>query len=586
MSRESLICGGLGRLPYASAVPRSNPVLTHAAPPYLHCVKRRRALERRSCRASAFVAAFRRRVALPALAFLNLWALPIGAADSPPFETHKHEIIGQIHQVWTLTISDCAEAASDLLVLSTRGGPPTPEKRITWMPCGSALVPDDPRIIERRIPAETAVVDVARIPGRDGVQLVLASAEGIRIEALENDEADRFIKVPGGLALPARPWELSRIPMIDDWEDLGPPSALVPSAQGAWLIDLESGAARSLPLPVFAAYKTWMPSLPETEWRWLVEQTRWPTLSRGDENGDGRLDLIAMSRWAIWVYHAGPDGLPATPSRKIPLAPFDEEQEREWETTATNYFARDLDGDSRVDLVLSTVGGGLTEGRTSSRVYLNPEPPASTEGSGGGGLDPTRTPDAARVIEGGFSGLSFVDVDGDGRDEILETSLEFGVLQVVRFLLTRTAETRVRILRLDASAEGGTREIFDDDFAFTLDFDNGGATGLVPSLGDWNGDGVLDFYLADGDDAVTFRMGSKRPGKPIFGRTFGQLKIPLSGGQSRVADLDGDGLDEIIAFNTRLPDAPLIVFENLGRFPGTRPTLNETDEAGPPGPKE
>lgn len=567
-------------------MPKSNPVLTHSASSYVDRLERRRSLERRSSRASALEAAFRLQVTLSALAFLSLWAFPVGAADSPPFETHTHEIIGQIHQVWTPSISDCAEAASDLLVLSTRGGPPTPEKRVTWMPCGSSLVPDDPRIIERRIPTETSVVDVARITGREGVQLVLASAEGIRIEALENDEADRFIKVPGGLALPARPWELSRIPMIDDWEDLGHSSALVPSAQGAWLIDLESGAARSLPLPVFAAYKTWMPSLPETEWRWLVEQTRWPTLSRGDENGDGRVDLIAISRWAVWVYHAGQDGLPATPSRKIPLAPFDEEQEREWETTATNYFARDLDGDSRVDLVLSTVGGGLTEGRTTSHVYLNTAPPATTEGSGGGGLDPTRTPDAARVIEGGFSGLSFVDVDGDGRDEILETSLEFGVLQVVRFLLTRTAETRVRILRLDASAEGGTREIFEDDFAFTLDFDNGGATGLVPSLGDWNGDGVLDFYLADGDDAVTFRMGSKRPGEPIFGRTFGQLEIPLSGGQSRVADLDGDGLDEIVAFNTRLPDAPLIVFENLGRFPGTRPTLNEADEAGPLGPKE
>ena len=44
-----------------------------------------------------------------------------------------------------------------------------------------------------------------------------------------------------------------------------------------------------------------------------------------------------------------------------------------------------------------------------------------------------------------------------------------------------------------------------------------------------------------------------------------------------VADLDGDGLDEIVAFNTRLPDAPLIVFENLGRFLSGDPLINLVD---------
>ena len=579
MSRESRTRGSFRRLPYASAVIPHIPVSAQRVdPPSKRAKPLELGLRRRFRRLSA-LGASGAKLSLLRLALLYLASSAASADNSAPFATHQHEIEGQIHQVWTLSVSDCPEAAADLLVLSTRRGPPMPEKRITWMPCGSSLVPDDPRIIERSIAPETSALDLARIPGREGAQLVLASADGLRIESLENDAPARLFKVPGGLALPARPWELSRIPMIDDWEDLGSPKALVPAAAGAWLIDLESGGARALPLPVFAAYKTWMPELPETEWRWLVSQTRWPTLSRADENGDGRLDLIALSRWAIWVYHAGPEGLPETPSRKIPLNPFDEEEEREYETTATNYFARDLDGDARADLVLSTVGGGLTEGRTNSRIYLNPKPPlaASDSKRADGGFDPTRAPDAERLIEGGFSALTFIDVDGDGRDEILETSLEFGVLQVVRFLLTRTAETRVRILRLDPTAEGGTREIFEDDFAFTLDFENGGATGLVPSLGDWNGDGVLDFYLADGDDAITFRLGSKRPGEPIFGRTVGKLEIPLSGGQSRVADLDGDGLDEIVAFNTRLPDTPLVVFENLGRFRGTRPILKEAD---------
>ena len=171
----------------------------------------------------------------------------------------------------------------------------------------------------------------------------------------------------------------------------------------------------------------------------------------------------------------------------------------------------------------------------------------------------------------------FVDVDGDGLDEILETNLEFGVVQLVRFLLTRRAETTVRLLGLDPTAPGGLREIFEDDFSFRIDFAEGAINGLLPSLGDWNGDGVLDFYLQDGDDAITFRMGNRTPGEPLFGSTIESQPIPLTGGQSRIADLDGDGLDEIVAYSTRDVEPPLVVLENLGRLPGTRGEFRPTN---------
>ena len=36
-----------------------------------------------------------------------------------------------------------------------------------------------------------------------------------------------------------------------------------------------------------------------------------------------------------------------------------------------------------------------------------------------------------------------------------------------------------------------------------------------------------------------------------------------------VADLDGDGLDDLVAYTTSEPGMPLVVLENLGRLPGT-----------------
>ena len=147
------------------------------------------------------------------------------------------------------------------------------------------------------------------------------------------------------------------------------------------------------------------------------------------------------------------------------------------------------------------------------------------------------------------------------------------MLQVVRFLLTRRAEAQIRLLALDPEAPGGFRVRFEDDLAFRIDLADGGLRGLVPALGDWNGDGRLDFYLPRSDDEITFRLGAQQPGASLFEPASGRQSVPLAAGQSRAVDLDGDGLDEIVSFTTRDPDAPLVVLGNRGRLAGTRPTL-------------
>ena len=425
------------------------------------------------------------------------------AADSDPFKIHSHEITGLVRQVWTLDVSQCENGESDLMVLSTEGGPPTQRKLLTWMPCGSALKPGDHRILERQLPYATVLVDVARIPNRSGPQLLTVSAAGIRVESLQGPESPLDFPIPGGLPLPPRPWEIGRVEIVDDWNDNGRLSALVPALGGAWLVDLTSGVAREIEMPIYASYRTYMPFLPATVWKWMIQEVTWPTLARADDNGDGRLDLFALSRWAIWIYHTGPDGLPSEPSRRLEFVPFDAETERRHETTVNNYFARDIDGDTRADLMLSSIGGGLMDGHSRTQIHLN----------SGTGVAIGAKPDAVRDTEGGFSGFTFVDIDGDGREEMIETSMEFGLVQIIRILVTRKAETSFRVLVLDPESADGTRTIFEDEFAFRLNFGDASISGLIPSLGDWNGDGIKDLYVARSDDEIGFRLGSKERGE-------------------------------------------------------------------------
>ncbi len=481
------------------------------------------------------------------------------AEDSSPFRTHLHDIRGRIVQTWPLAVSDCADGSSDLLVLSSEGGPPDQARFATFMPCGSALTPGAPSILVRRLSEAAVAIDVARIPGRSGPQLLSLSAAGLQVESLTGDPEPLELPIPGGLPLPPRPWEIGRLPLVEDWNDDGKASALVPAWNGAWLVALPGGAARRIEMPVYASYESYMPFLPETVWKWLVQEVSWPTLARVDDDGDGRLDLFALSRWGIWIYHAGPDGLPSTPSRKLAFVPFDEKTERRHEATAHNYFARDLDGDGRADLVLNTIQGGLMDGRSTTRFHLN----------GGRGVALAQKPDATRTLQGGFSGVDFVDLEGDGVPEVLETSFEFGVLQLMRLLVTQRAETTVRILTLDPRSPGGTRTLFEDQVALALDFKESRFAGLVPGFGDWNGDGLLDLFVGDGSEAIRFRLGSRVPGVTRFGSPLARQAVPLASGSTRTADLNGDHLDDLVAFTTTEPEPPLVVLENLGLLPGS-----------------
>lgn len=485
------------------------------------------------------------------------------AQDSDPFAIRSHDVRGRIVQVWPLAVAPCGDATSDLLVLSVEGGPPRQRRFATFMPCGSALSPSDPRIRTVELSSAAVAVDVAILPGRPEPQLVSMTRAGLSFERLTGLPERTTIEVAGGLPLPPRPWEIERLPIVGDWNADGRPVALVPTLGGGLLIDLETRAQRPVELPVYADYQSYMPDLPETAWKWLVQEVTWPALSRADDDADGRLDLFALSRWQIAVFRTGPAGLPSKPTRRLELVPFDEKTERRPRSSAHNYFARDLDGDGRAELVLNTIRGGLMDGRSTTRIHRGRPP----------GVSPTGRPDVLLEVRGGFAGVDFVDLEGDGMIEMLETHFEFGVLQLARLLTTRRAEIRVRVLALDPASETGVRELWQDDLSLALDFAESRFEGILPALGDWNGDGLLDLVVPRGSGSVSFRLGSRASGAPRFGPPTGAQPIALVAGTTRVADLDGDGLADLVAFSTSEPDPPLLVLQNLGRLPGSPSNL-------------
>jgi hypothetical protein len=202
--------------------------------------------------------------------------------------------------------------------------------------------------------------------------------------------------------------------------------------------------------------------------------------------------------------------------------------------------------------------------------HRSPEP--------GAGVDPLAPPSARLERSGGNSVLRVADIDGDGRAELLEAYIGFGVVQAIRMLTLQSAELRLSILTLPVDGSLEPTQTWSDAVSFPFDFATTRVRGVLPfSEADWNGDGRADLCWASGSDLLRFRLGQPRSTGPAFGPVVASVPLALSG-DLVAADLDHDGLLDFVAFDPLDGEGRLRVGHNRGVLPGTRPGLHATPE--------
>jgi hypothetical protein len=289
-------------------------------------------------------------------------------------------------------------------------------------------------------------------------------------------------------------------------------------------------------------------------------------LALADDDGDGRNDLYAANRFELLVFRAGPRGLPDAPSTRRLFPPFTPDEERRHTASTLLAFARDLDADGRAELVVHRMVGNLMRSHATTTVHEND----------GDGPDPRATPRARIDSKGGTSAIELADVDGDGRVEVLEAHIPFGVVQAVRMLTLGRLEVRLRVRALPTLAGAPALETWREDVTFPFDFENSRVLGLMPhTKTDWNGDGLLDLCWGDGSGRLRFRLGEKRAGGPGYGEVVATLELPVSGDLVS-ADLDGDGLPDLVAYDPLDLEGRVRIGINRGALPGTQPGLRAT----------
>jgi hypothetical protein len=318
--------------------------------------------------------------------------------------------------------------------------------------------------------------------------------------------------------------------------------------------------ARPLPLPVPTDYTTLNPEPPAHDGL-LTARIAWPALRLADDNGDGRPDLFALSRFAVWVFVTSGQGLPSAPTRKLALRPFTLDEELRHETTALRAIARDIDGDGLADLVIDRGAGTLLRSRHSTEIYFNR----------GRGVALSAAPDARIQLNGSLAVVDLVDLDGDGRIELFQTTVTFGIIQLIRMLVTRRIEADLRVYALAGPGAFGVEPAWSGRVSLRLDFAAGRVADLTPTTaGDWNGDRIRDLLYGAGTNRLGIRLGRSEGAEPGFGSQVATQDLPEARAVE-VFDVDGDGLDDLILFDRRDLEGRIHILRNRGVLPGTPP---------------
>ena len=500
--------------------------------------------------------------------------------DSSPFHIQTQLVSGRPTQVLGAHFQPHNQGA-DLIAIVISDSPPVEKRRLVIFPAPwSAESAPPPITID--VPADIVAFDVGNVDDTPGDELVLLSATKLQIlrplappvSLAQRDTTPPLSQISFALPLPLPPRTrgLSRLAFLGDWNGLGAVEALLPTLSGAALLSLKDGARRDLPLPILADYDT-MNTRTRAPDGFFGSSVTWPILMQADHNGDQRPDLFALSRFGVWIYHAGPNGLTHQPNHRSLLRLFSTTEELRPRATAVRLFAQDLDADGLADLTIHRTAGNLLSSRSATDIYRNH----------GNGIDLTASPHFALKTDDAFATIELVDLDSDGRTEILQAQFSFSIFQAIRVLTTRRAAIELRVLSLPdlqrsqpSPPHTSAHTSWSGDVALRLDFSQGRAEGLLPNAeGDWNGDRRRDLLYGLSREEIAIHLGTVGDKGPGFGSREATQTVPPAS-DSLLVDRNGDGLDDLVLFDPHDQQGAIHILLNRGVLPGTPPSLRTT----------
>lgn len=259
-----------------------------------------------------------------------------------------------------------------------------------------------------------------------------------------------------------------------------------------------------------------------------------PAIVFSDYNGDKLPDIFIISGRTVSIFKRNFDGrFDSLPTEIFGKNLFSYNERRLGKTTM-GYEIFDLNRDGIADIVATKNSGDVTSYETSVQLF---------KGRPNGGFNQN----AGRQfnVANGASNPFVYDLNQDGRLDLIIPSLKLGFMSTLKILLLKSVEVNIAVYLQNQADEFPEKPDFEKGFSFEADISQDiDYSGILSLDGDYNGDGRNDLLIHEGDGLLKIYANAT---KGVFEENAGrEIQILRPDGIS-IADLNGDGKDEIIA---------------------------------------
>lgn len=201
--------------------------------------------------------------------------------------------------------------------------------------------------------------------------------------------------------------------------------------------------------------------------------------------------------------------------------------EEKWDTNAQMH---DVSGNGLPDLVVTQTQGTINV-TVLTQIYLAEQPYAYPD-----------TPTATFETKGAFATPVIIDVNRDGKLDVLYIKVPFGVNFFANLLIRRKVAFKVEVYLFK---DGGFAALPDYTSSLTIDAPDGRQE-VAYTFGDFNGDGRVDAALGSGNEQLVVHLGEEK--RLIAAKPW--LTFPISPfGTAKTVDLNGNPRDDFLLFH-------------------------------------
>lgn len=216
---------------------------------------------------------------------------------------------------------------------------------------------------------------------------------------------------------------------------------------------------------------------------------------------------------------------------------------------------KDVNGDGIVDVVVRfSKSSGVLERSNDYEFYF-----------GQNSHQPSGSPllflkEASTIIsaDGTLTDLTIVDINKDNRFEVLLSSFELSITNIIGALISGSIDQEVLLYSLDPQDNFGKKPAITKEVELSFSLSNGRSGSPVVLLSDVNGDGLQDILLSDDDDMLKLYLG--KTGKRLFAKKAikQDIALPQDGVNVQQYDMNFDGKQDFVMHYGRLDDERLL----------------------------